>query len=126
MGEQDEKYMNNKKKALSYEGAQYRRVRKMAEQFNQKNHSVNKVSFVGDGDELIKGLTGMNNLVAIERLHPKNKATNFFPMTCASYKNRKMSTELSFRRNRKQETSLPFQTNSGLELEVKCLGKHLL
>ena len=92
MDETDEKYINNKKKALSYEGAQYRRVRKIAEQFNQKNHSVNKVSFVSDGDELIKGLTGINGLVAIERLHPKNKVPNFFPMTSTNYKHRKMST----------------------------------
>lgn len=60
--DRQEKYINNKKKAISFEGAQYRRVRKLAEEHNKRHHSVQQTT-VHEDENLIRGLIGMNNLI---------------------------------------------------------------
>ena len=89
--EKAQKFINNKKKAISFEGAQYRRVRKMAEQHNRRHFSAQSAQGLED-QTLIKGLIGMNNLIEIDRLHPRNKVPNFFPTAnSVVQKNRKNS-----------------------------------
>ena len=83
--------MISKKKAISFEGAQYRRVRKIAEEHNRRNLSMHQTNSVPEDDTLIKGLIGMNNLIQIDQMKAKQKTPSFFPNTVSSQKNRKHS-----------------------------------
>lgn len=53
-----------KKKAISYEGTQYRRVRKIAEETN-KSFSSQMCNSFKDNNLLVKGLKGINSLIQI-------------------------------------------------------------
>ena len=71
----------------------------MAEEHNRRHYSAQQTSLSNkDEDPLIKGLIGMNNLIEIDRLKPRNKTPSFFPNTTSAYKNRKNSMEMHFRR----------------------------
>lgn len=53
----------NKKKAVSFEGAQYRRVRKLAEEHNKRHFSAQNSFLQIEDETLRKGLVGSNKMV---------------------------------------------------------------
>ncbi len=71
----------NKKKAVSFEGAQYRRVRKLAEEHNRRHYSAQHPVTQKEDETLIRGLVGMNNLLQIQRAGSRQRAPSFFPNT---------------------------------------------
>ena len=119
--------ISNKKKAVSFEGAQYRRVRKLAEEHNRRHYSVYQTAQnKKEDDTLIRGLIGMNNLIEIDRLHPRKKAPFFPSNQSTGFKNRKNSVEMGMKRQaRVGEYTSPRLLVNGAEQEVKCLGKQI-
>ena len=99
----------------------------MAEEHNRRHHSAQQHTQMCEDETLIRGLIGMNNLIEVGRIYPRNRPASFFPNTTATnYKNRKNSMEMHFRRQIKahEYTSRRLHVN-GTNQEVKCLGKQI-
>ena len=94
-------------------GAQYRRIKKYAEE------SPNKPA-------LVKGLAGVNNNLGFES-HSKPKATSIAPhfYSHQSSNSRKGSIEMYFRKQIKAHEYNKKMVLNGEEFEVKCVGSKL-
>lgn len=88
---------------------------------------MQQTNHVPEDDTLIKGLTGMNNLIQIDQMKTKQRTPSFFPNTVSSQKSRKHSIEMHFRRQIKANdyTARRLQIN-GVDHEVRCYGKQIL
>lgn len=65
-----------KKKTFCFEGAQYRRVRKLAEEHNRRLFSVQQINQNGENS---RSFVDMNNILEIDQIKPKYRAPSFFP-----------------------------------------------
>ena len=107
------------RKTKGFEGAQFRRVRKFAEEQNRKNYS----EYQNEEEEpLIRGLNG--GFFDIEKINIKQGPASFFPKS-QNKKLRKGSVEVSFRLQKKPNPQYNRKEMLGKEIDVKCFGKHI-
>ena len=112
-----------KRRALGFEGAQYRRVRKFAEEHNRKFYSA----YHTNGEEpLIKGLNHIDGFTEMEKINITKGPAHFFPTTSLSQnkKVRKGSVEVNFRRKIKPSLVNVQEVNLW-DPTVRCEGKQI-
>jgi hypothetical protein len=113
---------------VGFEGAQYRRVRKIAEE-NNRRHAQSSAD-CKDEERLIRGLVGMTNLLDIGRVGTKQiKGTqNAFHISThyGTKKKKSGSMDMHFRRHLRPNDTQRGSFAAGIDQEVKCYGKQIL
>ena len=112
-----------RKLMLERGGAQYRRVRKIAEESSRNNFSITHGHHSMGSHPMVRGLVGINNMLEVEP-KSKNVAPSFYPHNPQN--NRKGSMEMYFKKQiRASDYNGKKVYLNGDELEVKCFGNRI-